>query len=153
MTEYMQLVQKNKDSNLCDGNVIILVMDNDIVKESHITTLSKKDEDLLKGMDSKELDRFINGDPESEYDVFELEKAEYERLLNQNNVGRMRSQLRKQHIDPLEKKENILKNAESKLNSRHRLVKDGEVKPKKITNQDISTARAIAYKKILTGQR
>lgn len=153
MTEYMQLVQKNKDSNLYDGNVIILVMDNDIVIESHITTLSKKDEDLLKGMDSKELDRFINGNLENEYDVFELEKTEYERLLNQNNVGRMRSQLRKQHIDPLEKKEKILKNAESKLKSRHRLVKDDEVKSKKLTDQDVLTAKAVAYKKILTERR
>lgn len=152
MTEYLKLVEKIS-SNSDEGNIIILEMENDIVNESHITNPSKKDEDLLKGMNKKELNSFIEGNTNFEYDVFELSESEYKIQLNKINIGKVRSQLKNQHTDPLEKKENRLKRAESKLKTRNRLVKDEKTEQKKLTTQDFLKARTAEYKKILTKQR
>lgn len=152
MTEYLKLVEKIS-SNSDEGNIIILEMENDIINESHITNPSKKDEDLLKGMNAKELNSFIEGNTNFEYDVFELSESEYKIQLNKINIGKVRSQLKSQHTDPLEKKENRLKRAESKLKNRNRLVKDEKTEQKKLTTQDFLKARTAEYKKILTKQR
>lgn len=139
MKKYLQLTERVGDEGIY-GRDIILAMDNNIVLESHIITPRYADEDILKGMKSDDLDMFVQGDENHEWQVSDLDEKTYNREINRNKIARFRQEEKMKNVDLLELKARKLSSAER---TKTRDGKNGK------SAYDKMQKRTLAYKKML----
>lgn len=111
MKKYLQLTERVGNEGIY-GRDIILTLDNDVVAESHIITPNYEDEDILKGIKSDDLDLFVKGDENHEWEVSNLDKETYDREVHRNRIARFRQEAKQKNVDLLELKAKKLSSAE-----------------------------------------